>query len=473
MAGIGFRLNKMFHQGGVSTDLLAIAYSVVVSSGPWIITTLTLWIILSFLKISNIYFNISIVYSFVFSIIISGLFIMFESRRISDLIYSKKYKKILPEVMGILIFATLFAIFILYIFFSFYKHESWFALSFSYLVISLLALWIISIASISTNAINWYIMGYIIMGFFSIIFSKYFGSEKNPLGYILGYAFGVNIGTFVHYILALLYFGTDLNLTSFEWIKEIKKYWHNILIGFTYYLALWIDDFIIWHSKDFGEMPINGFYFSFIYDSPMFIAYLTIIPTATMFILVLETRFYKTYKLFYDSLIEGYNYYEINIRKENMEKELKFDINLTIRVQVIITFILLLLNELNMLPFISEIFKPILRLGLIGAMMNSFYLMIMLLLLYFDFRKETLYLNISVLLINLLLSIIFLDKFGFYSLGASYTFAFTIGTFIGYKILISKIKDLIKTEYYRQKLAVEDGYYLYYKDIKNLMEEKL
>ncbi len=461
----------MFHKGGVSTDLLAIAYSVVISSGPWIITTISLWIILSLLKITNIYFNIAIVYSFVYSIIISGLFIMFESRRISDLIYLKQYKKIIPEVMGMLLYAILFAILFLLVFFLFNKHELWFVFSFSYLVISLLTLWIISIASISTDAVNWYIMAYLVMGFFAIIFSNYLGSENNPLGYILGYAFGVNIGTFVHYVITLVYFGTKMNIT-FEWMKEIKKYWQNIFIGFTYYLALWIDDFITWYSKDFGEIPLKGFHFSFIYDSPMFLAYLTIIPTATMFILVLETRFYKTYKLFYDALIEGYNYSEIVIRQKDMEKELKFDINLTVRVQMIITLILFFLNEMNLLPFVSEMFKSVLRLGLIGAMMNSFYLMIMLLLLYFDFRNEALFLNIMVLLINSTLSIIFIKNFGYYTLGASYSFAFAIGTFLGYKILIKKVQNIVKIEYYRQKLAVENGFYLYYEDIKKLMEEQ-
>jgi len=173
LAGVGFRLNKMFHKGGITTDLLAIAYSVVVSSGPWIITTLSLWVILNLFKIVNVYFNVAIVYSFVYSIIVSGFFIMFESRRISDLVYSKKYNKILPEVFGMIMYGALFTILILTIFFAFNKHELWFILSFSYLVLSLLVLWLMGIASVSTDAVNWYILAYIVMGFFSIFLAKY------------------------------------------------------------------------------------------------------------------------------------------------------------------------------------------------------------------------------------------------------------------------------------------------------------
>jgi uncharacterized membrane protein len=471
MAGVGFRLNKMFHKGGVSTDLLAIAYSIMVSSGPWIITTVSLWIILTVFKTNDIYFNVAIVYSFIVSIIISGLLIMFESRRISDLIFSNQYKKILPEVMGMLIYSSSVLILILIVFFAFNHHELWFVTSFSYLTLSLLTLWIMSIASLSSDSVNWYIMAFLIMGFFSILFSNIFGQENNSIGYILGYALGVNIGTFIHYLIALIHFGTKFDV-SFEWIGEIKKYWQNILIGFVYYLALWIDDFITWYSPQFGEVPLKGFHFSFIYDNPMFIAYLTIIPTSTMFILVLETRFYKTYKLFYDSLREGYNYAEIEIRKNSMLKELKYDISLVVRVQLVITLSLFLLNEINLIPFVSESLKPILRIGLIGAMLNSFYLMIMLLILYFDFRNTALYLNISVFLINLLLSIMFTYKFGYYTLGASYAIAFTMGTFVGYKILLSKVNNVIQLEYFRQKLAVEPGFYVKFNDIKKLMEEQ-
>ncbi|AEX86206.1 hypothetical protein XO10_09010 [Marinitoga sp. 1135] len=470
MAGVGFRLTKMFHKGGVSTDLLAIAYSVVVSSGPWIITTTSLWIILNIMNINSMYFNIGIVYSFVFSIIISGLVVMFESRRLSDLIYLKEYKKILPEVFGIILYASLFTIILLAIFFLINPHEWWFIFSFSYLTISLLILWIISIASISTDAVNWYILAYIVMGFSSIILSKILGDENNQIGYLMGFAFGVNIGSFIHYLIIIFHFGTNIEI-SVEWIHDLRKYWQNIFIGVTYYLALWADDFITWTSPIYGEEPLKGFHFSYIYDYPMFLAYLTIIPTATMFILILETRFYKKYKLFYDSLINGYNYSEIELRKKEMFKELKLNISLTIKVQVVITSILLMFNELNLLPFVSEISKPILRLGFIGAMMNSFYLMIMLLLLYFDFRDDALKLNLFTLFSNIILSFIFVDKIGYYSLGAGYSIAFTLGTFIGYKILIKKVDDIIRIEYFRQEIGVEDGFYMHFKDIKHLMEE--
>jgi len=461
----------MFKIGKISTDLLAMAYSVLVSSGPWIVTTLTLGFVISILKITDTTFTAAIVYSFVFSIILSGLFSMYQSRRISDLIFSKQYKKILPETLGIILFGSFIVFVSITIFFSLNTHELTFMASFTYLTLNLFILWIVSIASLATNSINWYILSYLSMAILSILFSILIGSKENPNGYIFGYALGVNISLILHFLIIVKKFGSGLNSVSFEWFKELKNYWQNIFIGFFYYLALWIDDFIVWFSKDYGEELIKGFKFSYIYDRPMFIAYLTIIPTATMFILLLETKFYEKYKIFYHSLSKGTTLNNIVEIKNQMIFQLKSNMKIIISTQVIITSILMILNELGFLPFVSSVFKPILRLGLFGAMMNSFYLMIMLLILYFDFKNLALTLNMVIFSINLFLSITFLKFFGFFSLGASYLIAFTIGTFVGYKLLISKLNEIIKIEYLRQKLNLKKGYFVNYNQIKRKMEE--
>ncbi|ANQ53918.1 hypothetical protein BG95_05715 [Thermosipho sp. 1063] len=455
MAGVGFKLNKLFFQNRVSTDALAILYSILTASGPWIITTLSLWIILNYLNIFNIYFNTAIIYGFIFSIIISGIFSMFLSRRISDIMYLKEYEKILPETLGIIVANATLLIIFLVLFFLFNPQPFKFIISFTYLTLSLLVLWLISIAAISTDEINWYITSYVLMGISSIVFSKLFSYYN--LSEIYGYALGITVGIITNFITVYNTFGNNNQKISFEWVKEIKKYWQLMLIGVSYYLAIWVDDFIVWNNPNFGEELIDGFKFSFIYDSPMFFCYLTIIPTITMFILVLETRFYKKYKHFYTSLKEGYVYSEILTIKDEMEKELLQSISLTIKIQILITTLFFILNELKLLPISNELSKPILRLGLIGAMLNGFYLMVILLILYFDFRNLAFSLNIAVLFLNIFLSYILVSKIGYASLGAGYALSFLIGTMVSYTLLKKKIKDIIKIEFFRQNPSLPEG----------------
>ncbi|ABR30854.1 hypothetical protein SU69_05085 [Thermosipho melanesiensis] len=455
MAGIGFKLNRLFFQNKIYTDVLAILYSILTSAGPWIITTISLWIILNYIKTTNIYFNTAVIYSFIFSIIISGIFSMFFSRRISDLIYEKNYQKILPETLGIIVSNAIILIIFLTIFFSIKPQPFDFIIAFSYLTTSLTILWLISIVTIATEEINWYILSYIIMGISAILLSKVF--SFSTFSEIYGYALGVNVGIVINFIIIYNSFGNESYKISFEWKKEIKNYWQLLFIGLLYYLSIWIDDIIVWNTQKFGEELIKGFKFSYIYDSPMFFSYLTIIPTITMFILILETRFYKKYKQFYISLIKGYVYSEILTLKENMEKELNQSISLTIKIQILVTTLMFTLNELKLLPISNEFSKPILRLGLIGAMLNGFFLMILLLILYFDFRNTALVLTLSVLSLNLVLSYILTQKIGYAALGGGYAISFLVGTLVSYNILKRRVKDIIKIEFFRQKLSIPEG----------------
>jgi uncharacterized membrane protein len=154
-----------------------------------------------------------------------------------------------------------------------------------------------------------------------------------------------------------------------------------------------------------------------------------------------------------------------------MEKELKQNISLTIKIQTLITTVFFILNELELLPFSNQLSKPILRLGLIGAMLNGFYLMMLLLILYFDFRNLALAINLSVLGLNSILSTIFVNKIGYAALGSGYAFSFAIGTFISYYLLKIRVNKIIQIEYSRQKVDLKEGYYLRLNEIEQIREE--
>ncbi|HOG33872.1 MAG TPA: exopolysaccharide Pel transporter PelG, partial [Petrotogaceae bacterium] len=85
MAGIGFKLNQIMKNRTIAGDILAFSYSAIVSAGPWIITSFTLWLLLSVLQSSNIYFNSAMIYSSVFSSLLTSGILMVETRLISDL----------------------------------------------------------------------------------------------------------------------------------------------------------------------------------------------------------------------------------------------------------------------------------------------------------------------------------------------------------------------------------------------------
>lgn len=500
MAGIGFKLNRMMKNESISGNILAFTYSTIISAGPWIITSFTLYLLLSknfflrafniianitnffgltltktntFEKIVNDYFSVALVYSFVFSTLMTGGVLMVISRVISDNIYLKKYDNIFSDTLNIIFFTNIVAIISAVVFFMFNPNSPLdFKLSFIYLLVSLCTLWISAVSAVSTDDYGKYLIGFAISGFSSLILAFILGYNYGYAGSIFGYGLGISAGS--SYMLFTIgdNFGYSFNF-DFTWFNGFKLYWTNLLIGTFYYFALWIDDLMTWYSN-YGRSfkNIQGFRLSFIYDSPMFVAYFSTIPTMAMFVLVLETYFYKKYKAFYNTIIEGGSYTEIEYAKKDMIVEMKSNISMVIKFQLIITVILFLINEILDIMGMITISSLILRIAVVGAFLNGIYLMITLLLLYFDFRKEVIYLHLMTFLINLISTPILLNLYGINGMGYGYTIAFLIGTYVGYNILLKKLDKIIQIEFNRQKTSMPKGYVVEYEDIKKYVEEK-
>ncbi len=87
MAGIGFELNKLLRRNSFISDIVAVFYSANVSAGPWIMSSITLFLIQAFIPQTQIPFLISaLIYTFIFSTIIFGAFSTSVTRFLADLI---------------------------------------------------------------------------------------------------------------------------------------------------------------------------------------------------------------------------------------------------------------------------------------------------------------------------------------------------------------------------------------------------
>ena len=102
MAGIGFELRRMIDQRkGFVAKVRAYACAGLISSGPWLMTILTLTLLSlagpAFQGEGDIrMFRALVTYAFAFSLVIVGAGQMSITRRIADLLYSKKYDRVLP-----------------------------------------------------------------------------------------------------------------------------------------------------------------------------------------------------------------------------------------------------------------------------------------------------------------------------------------------------------------------------------------
>ena len=92
MAGIGFRLKHFFKEGSLVSNFQGAIYSIIISSGPWLISVITIATVSIFAQkeigVNNLFILKSIIcYSFSVSLIIFGAIEMPLTRYIADQLY--------------------------------------------------------------------------------------------------------------------------------------------------------------------------------------------------------------------------------------------------------------------------------------------------------------------------------------------------------------------------------------------------
>lgn len=416
MAGIGFTLKKMFGDETFTNRGKAYLYSALVAAGPWIaavITVNTIIFIMGFAirgTAEKELFMGTIVYSFVFSQIITAPWQLIITRYISDQLYNKNYEAIRPSFVGLnkIVFILVFIISALFYFGK--PLPFYYKLMGIYLFIIITIIWILMVYLSASKNYELIAKAYIFGGFLSIGLTIYF--SYNPLPFpalvhasnlLFAYLVGLSL-TFLlllHNFLSTFYFGNHL---EYDFLRYLNKVPSVFFVGLFYVSGLWIDDIVMWFSP-VGVEVYDTYLYAPIYDNAVFLAYLTIIPSMVLFLVAVETEFYDYYKNYYGLANNTGTYREIEAAKKEMEKTIYRQLLRTFEIQSLISITILLLSApifdfLN----ISTLIRDIFRVCVLGALFNIFAFLIILVLLYFEVRKRAVLLSLIFFLANLVLT---------------------------------------------------------------------
>ena len=162
------------------------------------------------------------------------------------------------------------------------------------------------------------------------------------------------------------------------------------------------------------------------YDNAVFLAYLTTIVTLVLFLVVIETEFYSTYKKYFENANSQETLNVIENSKNKMIESLKYNLFYTFTFQFLITLTLILFaNPLSKILGINYFIRDIFKITALGAFFNISAFIIILILLYFEKRAKALIISICFFFTNTYFTIFFLNK------PIEYTgFGFLIGSFI-------------------------------------------
>ncbi len=408
MAGIGFELRKIIKKEDLLSILKAYGYSAVISSGPWIISIISIIVsgYISYPYVENkndvIAFQVSVTYLLALSLIYTGFFQLYFSRYISDRLFEKNHTAILPNIIGMLMITIVLGFFVIMPAFVLYREVgSFYTIIFVFTFLVLSGIWILNVVLTSLKHYKFIVFAFLSSYLFTIVSVVFLSKMGTGLGGLLLSFFGGQILLFFQLLGLILYSFPSNRFVSFDFLSKRRVYFSLILTGFFYNLGIWIDKFIFWFHPSTGENVFSVLRNSILYDLPIFLAYLAIVPGMAVFLLRLETEFSEKYDSYYRAVREGATLESILKKHSDMIQTARVSLFEVFRIQSIVILVVFLASEL-----IFSIFKfptfyiPLFRIDLVGTGLQLFFMSILAVTFYLDKRKNALLLSFLFVILN-------------------------------------------------------------------------
>jgi uncharacterized membrane protein len=406
MAGIGFELRKILRKDTLFGALRAYSYAGIISSGSWILSIVGILLIgilgLPFVipgsQITQ--FQVSVTYVIAASLILTGPLQLAFTRFTSDRLFEKRPDMVLSNYHGVVLVTTVISFLIsLPLAVVAFPEQS---VAYRLLMVSAFAVvsnvWI---AVILLSGMKQYkqIVFTFLFGYSVTVGMALYLASWGLEGLIFGFLVG-QVLLLAGLVLPIYRTFTGPVFISFELFKGRFLYPSLLFIGFFYNLGIWIDKFIFWYAQT-GQQVIGPLHASVIYDIPIFLAYLGILPGMAVFLVRIETDFVEYHHAFYDAVRDGSSLEHIERMRNMMVRSIRVGIYEIIKVQAIATLFLFVMGGAILRALhISELYLPLLYIDIIAASLQVVFLGILNIFFYLDRRREVLVLTGGFVVLN-------------------------------------------------------------------------
>lgn len=436
MAGIGFELRKYLDDDSFTGSFKAYGFAGLISAGPWVLSIMGVMLIgivalsqqLGGQEIKQ--FTTSVTWIMGASLILTGLLQLVFTRFIADRLYEGKDVIVNPNLFGAILLTTVVSGLIGLALSLFVFQES---LAYELLMIgnfvTMSNIWIVVIFVAGLKRFKLILCAFAV-GYISTVA---FAVLLMPYG-LAGLLCGCLIG---HSILLFLMLGVVIpeypvkETVRMDFLKIQQIFPVLIFIGFFYNLGIWIDKILFWLTPGTSEAVIGPLRTSLIYDLPIFLAYLSIIPGMAVFLLRIETDFAEAYEGFFNAVRGNASLQEIEKLGNEMVMAVRKGIFQIIRVQGVTVLCLYLLGpKIVEWLGISGKYVHLYYVDLVGVAAQVLMLAVLNVLFYLDRLKDALLLCLSLFVTNSLFTWITLQLgpvyYG-YGFGLSMTFTAFLG----------------------------------------------
>ncbi len=389
----------------------AYAYAGLISSGPWILSILGLVAIgLMSVNVDSpdlqiTQFQVSVTYLIMSSLILTGSLQLSFTRWVSDQLFGRRSLNIVPNFAGVILVTNMVAgALATALVFASFQGES--VIYRTLMVAGFVTMCDVWIATIFMSGLKFYKTivllfggGYTVSVLLALVL-RGSGLEGLLAGYIIGQLFML-----MGMIFVILRSFPSERLIAFDCFKPRAMFPTLMAVGVLFNFAVWADKIIFWFAPDTGHAVIGPLRASVIYDMPVFMAYLGIIPGMAVFLVRFETDFVEWYDKFYEAVRAGGSLEEIARMRDEMVYAVRqglFDIikMQTLSVLLLIVFAPTLFEKLA----ISALYLPLFYVDAVAASLQVALLAVMNVFFYLDKRRDVLATVALLAVLNVVLS---------------------------------------------------------------------
>ncbi|EKF75602.1 hypothetical protein A11A3_01987 [Alcanivorax hongdengensis A-11-3] len=448
MAGIGFELRKLLRKDTLLGMLRAYGYAGIISSGPWVLSIIGILLVGLFSlgrvipDMAVTQFQVTVTYLIAASLILTGVLQLAFTRFCADRSFEHREDMILPNFGGITLLVTLVSgcLGLPVALFLFPEQSILFRVLLVACFVVLSNIWIATIFLSGMKQyraiVLLYALGYgITVG--AALLLRFLDLEGLLLGFLIGQV------TLLTGQLVLIVRGYPAqSLVAFDMFRRGYLYPSLMLVGLLYNAGVWADKIMFWMDSGTGSGVIGPLRASLIYDIPVFLAYLSLIPGMAVFLVRMETDFVEYYTNFYDAVREGGSLAYIEEMRNQMVEVIRQGIFQILKIQTLSALLIMVVGAGIFSSLgISDLYLPLLKVQLVATALQVVFLAIINVFCYLDQRRMLVLLTGLFLVLNVLFTAISL-QLGPQFFGFGFLLALAVCVVVGLWLVARKMEAL-------------------------------
>jgi uncharacterized membrane protein len=446
MAGIGFVLRKLTSRGDLLGLSHAYVHASVSTSGGWLFTIGALGVIATFGPVFADYddlvtFRLIVVYNFSFSLVFNGALTLVLTRCLSDQLFARDARGIPGLVVGGLAVSFLTsapAVLPFYLWYVDVEAGARLAACVNYALIG--SVWVLSVFLSTLKeyaAVTRAFGAGMLVGLGAAWLS---GPEAGAGGMLAG--FNIGLACIVFALLARIFAEFPFPVERpFAFLPYFRTHWPLALGGTTYYAGIWVDKWLMWTAPERLVLP-SGLVSYPDYDSALFLACLSIVPSMAVFVVNIETRFFEQYHKFYRDVADHATLDRIRENQAGLLQAVLLGSRQLVLPQVVLAIGLVLLAPVLLVALAIPYGQlSMFRIATLGALFQLFFLLLTIVLSYLDQNRLTLALHALFFTTNALATLGCL-ALGFPYYGYGYFVAAVVAFLVASVATVNRLADL-------------------------------